>query len=222
MFHILKRDIRQLFHSPISIEYIGISSNLRLFFYYNFIFILVLIFLSVLVGILKHYFAGHHQIILPVNVTFLKVAIIAPVIEEIIFRLIIKVNRLNVVLFFAYLTFYILYQNYILSTFLYYVLVASFFSLLFINAFNHKINENSLKNKHSKFLIYISCLLFGLFHLPNFNEVDVTNIITLGYLFSKVFAGFAFILLRLKFGLSASILLHVIINSIACIMIFNC
>lgn len=219
MFKTFKKDIKDLFISPHSIEYIGFFSNLRLVFYYYFILILFFIFLSVFVGSLKYLFVNQPQIVLPIKVIFLKVAIVAPIMEEILFRLLIRVNKFNLILFFIFLLISVLYEKYILPTVAYYIFIGCFLVLLFYKNLNNKINIESNKSNFLSLLIFLSCFLFGLFHLSNFKDINTINIIVIAYLVSKTLSGFAFVLLRLKFGIIGSILLHIFINSLAYIMV---
>lgn len=219
MFKALKKDIKDLFLSPNSIEYVGFSKNLRLVFYYYFFFILFLLFSSAFVGILQHLFVNQPHIVLPINITFLKVAIIAPIMEEILFRLVIRVNKLNLILFVVFLIVSVLYEKYILSTVAYYIFVGVFLLLLLFKKFNYKINNHCEKNNFLPLLTYLSCLFFGLFHLSNFKDTDPIEIVVIAYLFSQILAGFVFVLLRLKFGITTSILLHILINSLAYMMV---
>ncbi|AYN05868.1 type II CAAX prenyl endopeptidase Rce1 family protein [Flavobacterium sp. 140616W15] len=219
MFNLLKKDVRYLFTSPNSIQYVGLRGNLKLILYYYFISILFILSSSVFFGILKHFFINQPHIVIPKNITFLKVAIVAPIMEEILFRLVIRVNKSNIILFVVFLIVSLLYETYILTTTAYYIFIGGFSLFLISKKFNHKINSSFEKNNSLPFLIYFSCLLFGLFHLSNFKDIDITNITVITYLISKILDGFVFILLRLKFGIIASILLHIFINSLAYILI---
>ncbi|MFB9063778.1 CPBP family glutamic-type intramembrane protease [Flavobacterium branchiarum] len=219
MFKNFKKDIRDLFFSPNSIEYLGFSSNFRLVLYYYFIFILFLISLSIFVGWVKYFFNSESYIVLPANILFLKVAVFAPIMEEIIFRLLIRVNKFNLIIFSVFLIVFVLYEKYILSTVVYYVFNGFFLLLLFFKKLNYKLNRQLDKSKYLSLLIYISCFLFGLYHVPNFKDCSLFDIVVIAYLFSKIIAGFIFILLRLKFGIIASILFHMFINSLAYMMV---
>lgn len=219
MFEILKKDIKNLFLSPNLIEYARLPSNLRLFSYYYFILFFFLVIFTISIESLTHFFINKPKIIIPKNITFLKVAIIVPIIEEVLFRLVIRVNKLNLFLFVVFSVVSILYESYILPTDVYYIFIGAFLLLLLFKKFNSTINSACEKNNFILLLTYLSCLLFGLFHLSNFKDIDITNIVVIAYLFSHIIAGFVFVLLRLKFGIIASILLHMLINSVAFLMV---
>ncbi|SNR86813.1 CAAX protease self-immunity [Flavobacterium sp. ov086] len=218
VFKLLNKDIQNVFFSPKTIEYVGLSS--KLLFYYFFILTLVLMLFSIIVGSLTNFFPNESEIVIPKNITFFKVAIISPIIEEILFRLIILKNRFNYVLFFIYFLIYILYEKFVIPIILYQILVISFLFIIFFKKFDYKINISSDSNNSMLLRVYLSCLFFGIFHLTNFNHISALNVIIIAYLFSKFFAGFIFILLRIKFGIIASIALHVFLNSFSYILIY--
>lgn len=219
MFKTLKKDLKNIFLFPNAIEYVGFSGTLL--FYYCFILTLVLILFSIFVASLTSFFVNDSKIIIPQNITFFKVAIISPIIEEILFRLVIVKNRFNYVLFSTCLLSFLLYENFIIPTILYQVLTISFLLVLFLKSFNQKIDISNEKNNSMLFRIYLSCFFFGIFHLSNFNHIHTFNIIIIAYLLSKILAGFIFSLLRLKFGIIASITLHVFLNSLSYIIVYG-
>ncbi|MBO9582930.1 MAG: CPBP family intramembrane metalloprotease [Flavobacterium sp.] len=216
MFKIFKSDIKDILVCPRNIVYVGFFR--KSLFYYFIAFTLMLILFSFFIGILVHEFSNKSEVVIPKNITFFKVAIISPIMEEILFRLLIIKNKYNLVLFSVFFLISFLYEKFVLSTVLYYVFNISFLLLFVSKKFNYKLNISDDKSLMLP-IIYFSCLLFGVFHLSNFNNLNTLNIVIVLYIFSKIISGFIFSLLRLKFGIAASIALHIFLNSFSYILI---
>ncbi|HET8861209.1 CPBP family intramembrane glutamic endopeptidase [Marivirga sp.] len=149
------------------------------------------------------------------------VVLLAPVVEEIGFRLFLKPNKLKVwvsIFVLCYFIFSIVTVSNFYSELdtltLYKLLAALGVSSLITFLFSEKIVSNI---KSSLFQYYIfSSFLFGLLHLLNFVPLDGIQIILFPFLIlPQILFGFAFGYLRLKNGLTWAIGLHALINSIS-------
>jgi len=140
----------------------------------------------------------------------LKVVIIAPFLEEFLFRAILKPNKLYLS-FFLFATSLFSFNLFSFNT--YVVIFLSFF--ISISFFFSKIEMNYKKyNNNYKKLVYGSSILFGLVHLTNY---DVTLHLLLFYLIltlPKIYLGFSLAFIRVKFGLIYAILFHSLHNAL--------
>lgn len=116
---------------------------------------------------------------------------------------------------------FMLYEKFIISTILYQVLIISFLLIIILKGFNQNMNVSTDRNNSMLFRVYLSCFFFGIYHLSNFKHINTLDIIIISYVLSKILAGFIFTLLRVKFGIIASIALHVFLNSFSYILIYG-
>ena len=151
---------------------------------------------------------------------FLYILIAAPILEEIMFRLPLKFNRINV--FVALLTFYFFFylryaglyasfwgsQLVITIIFIAFCWFVVFF--LFKNSFYETINT-----KYYGFLFYLLAISFGLLHITNFIEYVPQNLILFSpiFAFNQVISGIFLGYIRVKKGMIWSIALHVCFNT---------
>lgn len=145
---------------------------------------------------------------------FFIVVLVAPILEELCFRLPLKPDRLmyapvSVALlsfFFLKFLFDAYFNNYLILTISCFVLVFFFLVRAFITKY-------IIKNYRTIF--YTSALLFAIFHLKSLHDfLDYFFLIPLILLPYFVYA-LSFSYVRMKAGIHISILLHVIINGIA-------
>ncbi len=185
----------------------------------DFIFLLGLYLISAIVIALFAYivcsvFAITHK---PVGLTFeMKILIgvlLAPVYEEILFRSLLRFNKISLSLFLAtvvvFLVVFILKRNntviFIFSALL--LVTLTFVSFWPMKRISHFITTNF------KYFYYGSSILFGLMHLMNFTG-DIRYIIAFSLILvaPQIVAGTILGYIRMKHGLIYSILFHMIIN----------
>lgn len=145
---------------------------------------------------------------------FFIVVLVAPILEELCFRLPLKPTRLIyapvslALLSFFFLNFFFdaYLNNYLIFTISCFVLVLFFLVRVFITKYI---------KKNYKMVFYTSALLFAILHLKSLNDfLDYFFLIPLLLLPYFVYA-LSFSYVRMKAGLHISILLHVSINAIA-------
>ncbi|PAM95751.1 hypothetical protein B4N84_06560 [Flavobacterium sp. IR1] len=217
MFKLLTKDIAKLFVSPNEIKHSSFSKNFKEVLFYYFIFTIFLLFITVILALLGHLSGNSPRLLENTEIKFLDVAIIAPILEETLFRLVMRWSKFNLLIFFVWLFIFILYQKFLIGTACLGTLCILFFLLFSSKKFNEAVNRDQLEFKFFplSFLIYLSCFLFGIMHVSNFETIDLLNISVILYLSSHILGGFVFALLRLKFGIISSIFYHSLINSIA-------
>lgn len=135
--------------------------------------------------------------------------IIAPVSEELLFRAILKPNRITFLLFCVSIFFFAFqfFKAPFCFTFIFLILIS------FI-IYKIRVNINSFVQKNFKSIIFISSFSFAMLHSFNF-ELTHSLLIALPLLIiPKIYLGFALSFFRIKYGLFSSILMHSIINGI--------
>ncbi|MEO1653568.1 MAG: CPBP family intramembrane glutamic endopeptidase [Bacteroidota bacterium] len=144
-------------------------------------------------------------------------ALLAPVMEEIAFRLYLRFSPLNLMISFLLLS---LFFGTMLPTSLLYhpvfMVVALLLVLSFLFLFRKRIAQ-SLEHfwrKQWAYIYYFSALLFGFFHLSNY-ELPVYQLILLSpiLVLPQILLGFILGYLRIKRGILAPICLHILHNT---------
>lgn len=221
MLELLKKDIINLFAFPSKIKYIDFSKNLKQALYYYFAFTILLLIFSIIISCLGHLMQNDVKPFVNKTINFYEVVVIAPVLEEILFRLVLRLNKFNLTIFFIWLFIFVLYKRFIIDSNCLLVLSLMSFVFLILKKNKHKLNITQFEFKFFPLpvIIYLSCFLFGIMHLSNFGNTEILNITIILYVISKALAGFAFALLRLKFGIISSIIYHIFLNSLAYFLI---
>lgn len=191
-----------------------ISSFFGLFF----IYIILVIPIGIVAYIItKEFHIKNDELKLSTSVlTFITVVILAPIYEEIIFRSLLKLKKINIILFVT-TTPIIIGIAAILSK----TAVVIFLSilLLIIASLLLVFKRNKIElflSSNFKYFFYGTALIFGLLHGTNF-----TGNIYLILAFSPILGGpqivLGFILgyIRMKNGLIYSMLFHMLLNSVA-------
>lgn len=149
----------------------------------------------------------------------LYILIVAPILEEIMFRLPLKFNRIN--LFISLLTFYFFfYLRYagLYASFLGPQLITTIFFVALCWFVVYYLCKNSfyktIFTKYFGVLFYLLAITFGLLHITNFIEFVPQNLIFFSpiFAFHQVIMGLFLGYLRVKKGLIWSIALHVCFN----------
>ncbi len=143
-----------------------------------------------------------------------EVIFFVPVMEETLFRLLLKPNYRNI-LFFSFLLLLPVVTNVVKARYSFALLGAVIallpLSLLLKKGYLKKAQKVFLK--YFSLFFYLSCLLFGLGHVTNFHPLTVSvlllaPLLTLPQLFLGTVLGFV----RMKYGIVYSILFHFLIN----------
>lgn len=160
-----------------------------------------------------------------VNSLFFSV-FLGPLLEEVIFRLWIVYNKINVSISATYLLIWLfgtLFHVYWFKTLTSILLFALIFSLTFTVLFFllKKYENQKLINfwqKNQKVLIIISCILFAVIHIGNYTG----NNNSIAYYFitfaPQIFFGFILCYVRIRIGFGASVATHSLNNFIPLIL----
>ena len=151
---------------------------------------------------------------------------VAPVLEELIFRLPLKISRVNILvsLLSAYVVFYLSSRHISSLANLNEIFkIVGFGLICTILVFRLKpILINSFYKKYFGIYFYATTLAFGLIHINNFIAIVPQNLIWLSPIFilAQIISGFFLGYIRLKNGITWSILLHFLFNLMPTIAYF--
>jgi len=147
---------------------------------------------------------------------FILVAILAPIVEEIIFRLSLVFNPTYFAISFSIFITLIIYN---LTSFV--PAMISFFLLFLIfyyTAAHYEMLIHRFWNKYLGYLVYFSSLSFGLLHVGNYQFVETYQYFIIPLLiFPQLAMGFllSFVRLYYKRGILICILVHIFMNAMA-------
>jgi hypothetical protein len=151
-----------------------------------------------------------------------KVAVLIPIIEELIFRLPLKFSKANITVSFSLLIFLVTRNVDLIFAFSVTFLFITFMALNMRREPDFKYGTKKMFGKYFHLVFYFQALLFGFLHLPNF-QLDYGYF----YLFPffilfYVYMGFlcGYVRVRYSYGIYASILIHILMNSLSCIINF--
>lgn len=204
-------------------EYIKTEKiNWNLFFKYFLLFYLVSIPISLFSGLLIKLLNISNVTISLSTIKLLLIGIIiGPIIEEILFRLLLKPISKNIVIFLCF-SIGISIRTGIKGEIIY----AFTFSLVAVLCILILVNMKYLKIVQRKFLFnfnyvfYLSCILFGLLHVGNYSPFNIKLLLVIPILVLPQFIGGTIMgYLRMKFGILYSIIFHVLMNSIPILLI---
>ena len=150
-----------------------------------------------------------------VSYTLLTIALVAPLLEECIFRLGLSFKKWQVALAVASIPAYLLWQHMnrltILSTLIFLVAIVGSFILIYYLTTDSF--WSSQKRNHYKFYIWITAIAFGLIHLIAFSSHSIT---LLPYMLCVIsvpfFAGCAITYYRINLGFWWGVGLHIFNN----------
>jgi membrane protease YdiL (CAAX protease family) len=149
-------------------------------------------------------------------IIFLSTVLVAPVIEELFFRLILKPRFINCIVFSIFswlLTIILLYKKIFFLFVPIFVLSVIELIVLLDKKLFRKMQKSFLI--HFCFVFYLSIFIFGFLHITNYEPfncklIAIMPILVSPVLIASIFLGF----IRMKFGIFYSILLHSMINLI--------
>ncbi len=188
-----------------------------------FIYILAIIPISILIFFLtKEFHIKHDQLKLSTTVNTLLVVILAgPLYEEIIFRSWLKLKKINIILFFITLSFFIvkaIIDSKIATAIILTVLI--FIFLIPLLSFG-KIKVEKFISSKFQYFFYASSLIFGLLHATNFNGNPYLILAFMPILGGpQIILGLILGYVRMKHGLFYSILFHVLVNTLLIFTLF--
>jgi len=161
----------------------------------------------------KHFTSGRS-----VNEMLIKAVIFAPLIEEGVFRLLLRPKLKNLIgfslLMFPLILYLLFKGNYITVTIISSIELAILITIL-RNTYLFKVQKCIIK--HFRFFFHLSILSFGFVHITNFTfpEINFWVILCTPLLVSpQIFMGSILGFIRMKYGFRYSVLLHTIINGI--------
>jgi hypothetical protein len=186
--------------------------NWKDFFTLLIIYFLVVIQLGVLLFLISLFLNVEHK--LNNHTFFEKISfgiILAPVVEELLFRLLLVLNKRNLFIFFStnltLAIWFLINGNYI--KFCLFALLVLF--TLILN-FRQNLVVPVLK-KHYKLFFYGIAVLFATLHVFNFNGLSVYNVSgALLLVIPQLILGLMLGYIRIRYGLLFGILFHAIIN----------
>jgi hypothetical protein len=153
----------------------------------------------------------------------LKVALLLPVVEELIFRLPLKINKVNLSTSFSIVLFLSIYKlNIYLGISLSIILFGILF-LLFQERSKILIKVDNFFSKYLNLFFYLQALIFGLLHLMNYDlDLKIFYLFPF-YILSQILTGCFLGYLRLKYtyGIYLCIATHIVVNSIYCLLLYH-
>jgi membrane protease YdiL (CAAX protease family) len=204
----LINDLKFIFVKPNSINIQNPTRNIKNILFYILILYFIQISKTFLVAWVDFVFGSTSHIKSTESLSFFRMAFIVPIYEELAFRLFLRPKKINFLISFVTILLVLLETNLFITDFWFYV----FIIILLIVAVKFDCQQGN-DVKSNLILIYASSLFFGMLHLFNFDILGNFDIIVMVYIISKIISGFLFSLIRLKFGITTSIILHILINS---------
>jgi len=147
---------------------------------------------------------------------FLLVVIIAPILEEVIFRLSLIFDPINIALSVSTLIALIIHK--VCNGFITIMTFAFLFLLLYQLVFKYRVEFISFWNKYFKYIFYFLSITFGLVHISNYKFVEVGQYFIAPLLiFPQLAIGFILSFTRVyyKRGFLICIIFHALMNMIS-------
>jgi len=147
---------------------------------------------------------------------FLMGVIFAPFLEEIIFRLSLIFNPVNIALSVS--TFITLIIHKVFNIFLSIITFLFLYFLIFSLVSTYRLNFISFWDRNFKYIFYLMPILFGLVHIGNYKFIEVSQyLIAPVLIFPQLAVGFILSFTRLyyKRGFLICIIFHVLMNLIS-------
>ena len=154
----------------------------------------------------------------PMNI--LRISLVAPIIEELIYRLPLKLTRRNFTISFGVLLFILVRKVDIIYAFSATALFLGFMIVSVRKFTDFQSNIKQLVNKYFYVVFYFQAIMFGVLHLFNFNLDYKYFYLFPFYVLNYIFIGFflGYIRVRFKHGIYVCILTHMSMNSLYCII----
>ena len=144
---------------------------------------------------------------------FFMVVILAPVVEELIFRLILVPKRRNIAIFTFVFSFLVLNKTYYLIEINWFLLmslvVSGLLSFFVFNLLKRKPEIETTIGKRQKIITMVSVVLFGLLHIANIENLHwELALLYPVYALPQTILGYIFSVQRLKLGFIWGLLFH--------------
>ncbi len=205
-------DLKNIFINPISITHSNDKKKLVLYIFY---FQAIAIAINILAFSITKLLDIHSNSKIT-DFTFLNIVLVAPIIEEFMFRAILKKKLLNYCLFLvANLYFFRSFLDNIYITI--FLILALLFSLFIL--FKKKYFNSNYNNSQLIILVYVTSFSFGIAHMVNYDASTSIVLFLIVMSITKIISGFLLSMFRIKFGLLYSILFHCFNNSLSFLII---
>ncbi len=145
---------------------------------------------------------------------FLMVTVFAPILEELVFRYQLKNYYISIICYalLASGLFYKIFTG--LTLFIGIGLVVIIGFIVIITFDNNRFKKHKLISKLFPTHFYITAICFGLVHLSNFNNPFAYGLPVILLVLPQMFVGFILGYVRMRFGLSKSMMMHASYNLI--------
>ena len=205
-----------------------IKNKLLYFLKYILIYFVLLIISVSIIYIVDAYVIkkmGYNSIIYQISNTnkkvnklsFLTVALVVPLLEEVSFRLFLIPTRFKVLLSSITLSFFIIYGTFIKIDVnsIHFVMSCLYtFIIAIIVYYKYSKIEKIIINKN-KIISFVSILIFGLFHITNIKDLHIELALLYPiYVLPQISLGYVLTKIRLENGFVWGFILHFLINSI--------
>lgn len=175
---------------------------------------LSVVFISVPVGAFAHIFNITNNITNTTTKFILLGIFIVPVLEETLFRLLLKPSKKKVYIYFfvivSWMSILIFLNKYLLAGIVTAVFILGL--ILILLGFKNIIDLNN----NFKFIFYLSAGIFALVHINNLDGINFYNFfITPLLVVPQLIMGFVFAYTRMIYGFRYSVFLHVCVNMLA-------
>jgi membrane protease YdiL (CAAX protease family) len=145
---------------------------------------------------------------------FLMIVVAAPLFEEFIFRLQLKEYSLALLFYFGLAVFY-LNKIFTDSTLFILVFVALILAILvFQYLWKNKTRRIKLIKRYFPYHFYSTAIIFGLVHISNYDNPFKFGLPIVLLILPQLFVGFILGYVRMRFGISKSIIMHAAYNFI--------
>ncbi|SFA42674.1 CAAX protease self-immunity [Pedobacter suwonensis] len=159
---------------------------------------------------------------LGLTVALLIACILAPLLEESLFRWHLRSKYLSI--YFVCFTLALIADYFINSPFLKWPIYTFFFFIsLIIRGYFKRMDIRKkvvFQRQSFGYLFYYSAIIFGLIHLTNIKDLTLSDPVFIIFIISQFFSGLSMGYMRIKYGLIYSILLHSIFNFIMILLEF--
>jgi len=192
------------------IQKVDFTILLKLFIFY----IITSVFLGVISAIVTKLFNLDHTISLSSPYKTILIGVfLAPIYEELLFRSLLRLNKLTITFFLTTLICLTIISFINNKYSFFYILLSVLLISLTIVWISKLSTLKEINKNYFSYSYYFSSLLFGLIHLFNFSG-DLVPIIAFALLLvsPQIILGLILGFIRIKFGLAYAILFHAIIN----------
>jgi hypothetical protein len=154
------------------------------------------------------------------SLNILRFSLLVPIFEELIFRLPLRISKVNLTTPLSLILFFLLYKVniYVALSLSIILFVILFFGIKKESDFYYRADYFMTKYFYGVF--YFQALLFGFLHLTNYNLNYKYFYLFPFFVISYIFTGcfFGYIRIRYNYGIYVCIVTHIVLNSIYCLI----